>query len=194
MKMIERIKNIILKPGEEWNMINQEEASVKEVITNYLLILAFIPAFCQFIYYGIIGVQLPVFGYMEGVIVLGIRYAAITYISIVVAVFVAAYVIDALAPNFGSEQDYNKSLLLVIYSYIPVFITAIFFIIPYLGFFSILGLYGLYIFYQGIGVMKKTPADRIAAYFIVSILVAVAILLILWYVLGKIFLLGTAYM
>jgi len=38
MNLIERAKNIIIKPKDEWNVISQETTSVSQLTTGYLLI------------------------------------------------------------------------------------------------------------------------------------------------------------
>ena len=46
---------------------------------------------------------------------------------------------------------------------------------PALGFFGILGLYGIYLFYIGLPVLKKTPEDKRLVYMIVSALVIIGV-------------------
>jgi hypothetical protein len=188
MNLIERVENIILKPKEEWTVISQEDTTVAEVATNYLLVLALIPAVCQLIKYGFIGFDTSLDVHIGASLVLGIRYAAITYISTVLGIFISAYIINMLTANFGSAKDYNKTLQLLVYSFTPAFLAAIFVLIPFLGFLTIVGLYSLYLLYIGMGPMLKTPDNQVTAYFVVSFLVIIAIFVVLSYILGLFFL------
>jgi len=190
MNIIERVKNIVLNPKEEWGVISQETTTNSQLLVNYLLILAFIPAIGQLVRFGFVGYSLPFGGHLDGSLALGIRYAAISYITTVLGVFVSAYLIDMLAPNFESVKDSSKALQLVVYAYTPFLVLGIFNAIPGLAFLTIFGLYGLYIMYLGFTPMMQTPTERVASYFVVSLLVTIAVFLILGIILSKLFIPG----
>jgi drug/metabolite transporter superfamily protein YnfA len=59
--------------------------------------------------------------------------------------------------------------------------------IPALGILSLVGMYGLYLLYVGIQPMMKTSDDKITAYFVVSLLVIIAIYAILTTILAMAF-------
>lgn len=54
MNIFERAKNILITPGKEWSVIENEDANSSHVLT-YLLLLALIPAICSLIGFGFIG-------------------------------------------------------------------------------------------------------------------------------------------
>jgi hypothetical protein len=191
MNLIERVKNILIKPKEEWNVISQESTSVSQLVTGYLLILALIPAVAMFIRYGLIGYNLPFIGRIPGSIPFGIRQAVVIYITNVGGVFLSAFVIDALAPSFASQKNFTRAMQLVVFSYTAMFVAGIFNMIPGLGFLSIAGLYGLYLLYVGIKPMMLTPEDKVATYFIVSLLVIIVVYFILSMALSAIFIKST---
>ena len=174
MNLVDRAKNIILKPKEEWNVIDQEDTSVANLIITYLFPLALIPAIAAFIGYGVIGVA-----FFGPVLSWGIKQAIISFISTIAGVFISAMIIDMLAPNFGSTKDFRKTMQLVVYAYTPVMIAGAFQAIPVLGILSIVGLYGFYLLYIGVKPMMKTPDDKVTVYFVVSLLVIIAVYFIL---------------
>ena len=51
---------------------------------------------------------------------------------------------------------------------------------------GLFGLYGIYLWYLGLGPMKKTPEDKKVVYLIVSILVMIVVFIVVGLVLGKI--------
>ena len=55
MKLIDRIKNMLLNPKTEWEIIESEETDPKTLTLTYLLPLALIPAIASFIGFGLIG-------------------------------------------------------------------------------------------------------------------------------------------
>jgi hypothetical protein len=183
MNIIERVKNIILKPKDEWAVIDQETTSIQELFTNYLLLLALIPAIAV-----LIG-----FGFLHGGVFLlyGIKYAIFYYILLVASVAISAFIIDLLAQSFGAVKDTRKAMQLVIYSFTPALVAGIFYIIPALGFLAgLAGLYGLYILYMGLIPMMKTPEDKAIGYLVISILVIMVTFAVLFYILKVIIFIG----
>lgn len=187
MNLVDRAKNIILKPKDEWALIDQEQTSVATISATYLFPLALIPAIAAFIGYGVIGVA-----FFGPILSWGIKMAIISFISTMVGVYISAMIIDILAPNFGSVKDFRKTMQLVVYAYTPVMIAGAFQAIPALGILGIVGLYGLYLLYIGIKPMMKTPDDKVTIYFVVSLLVIVAVYVIIGAILSAI-LIGKTY-
>ncbi len=193
MNIIERAKNILIKPKEEWNVISQENTPAAKLVTSYLLILAIIPAAAQFVRYGLIGYNIPFVGHVSGSLSWGIRQAVVSYIATVGGAFLSAFIIDILATNFASQKNFNKAMELVVFSYTASFVAGIFYLVPGLGFLAMLGgLYGLYLLYIGLKPMMQTPEDKLASYFIVSLLVIIGVAIVLSVILGAILLSGAA--
>lgn len=188
MNLTERVKNIILTPKTEWSKIAIEEQSLTTVITNYVVPLVLIGAAATFIGYGLIGINYGLFR-MSG-IEWGIKMAVIQVLSALIGVIVTAFVVDALAPSFGSEKNINKSAQLVAYGYTPAFIGAIFNIFPPIALIgSLFSLYGIYLMYLGLGPIKKTPEDKKVIYLVVTIISLIVVYVVLGIILGSI--LGT---
>src|SRR5688572_9227620 len=117
MNLIERAKNIIVAPAREWDVIATEPPDTGKIITGYVLPLAGAAALAAFIGYGLIGANY--FGIRVSGIDLGIYQAINVLISALAAVFISAFVIDTLAPSFGSEKNMGRSVQLVAYSFTP---------------------------------------------------------------------------
>ena len=188
MNLIERAKNILLKPKEEWDVISKEQTSVNQLVTGYLLILAAVPAIATFIRYAFFGYSIPFVGHVSASLTWGIRQAVVSYLGMVGGVFLSAFIIDILAPGFSSEKNYNRAFQLVVFSYTASFIAGIFNLIPGLSVLSVVGLYGLYLLYIGLKPMMKTPDEKVTAYFVVSLLVIIGVYLVLSFILGSILL------
>jgi hypothetical protein len=184
MNLIERAKNIILKPKDEWDVISQETTSVNQLITGYLLILALIPAGAAFIKFGLIGTYTAFLGHVSVGFTFGIGQAVVSYITSVGGAVLSAFVIDALAPSFSSQKNMVRAMQLVVFSYTPMMLAGIFQIIPGLGFLGLVGLYGLYLLYLGLTPLMQTPEDKKVGYLVVSILITIVIYIILGVILG----------
>ena len=145
--------------------------------------LAALSAIAAFIGYGLIGIQF--LGYEVRGFNAGLQQALETFLVSVCAVFITAFVIDALAPSFDSEKNYGRSFQLVAYSYTAGWIGGLLQVLPVIAFLGTLfGLYGLYIMYLGFPVMKQTPKDKHLTYFIVSIIVLIVAYIIIGLILG----------
>lgn len=192
MNLAERAKKIITEPKNEWPLIEQENTPVMQLFTGYLLILALIPAVASFIGYGLIGVDVPFFGHI-GSFSWGIRQAIVQLIVTMGGAFISAFIIDALAPNFGAAKNFIKAFQLVVYAYTPAMIGGIFLIYPALGILATLaGIYGLYLLYLGIGPMMKTPHEKVTGYFVVSLIVTILVMVVLSIVFSGIIIGSTA--
>lgn len=172
-----RVKGIITKPVEEWQIINSEKPDIKQVITSYVLPLVIISSICTILGYALIGDN-TYYG-LIGVVnksgwLFGIREGIISIISSVAAVFVSALIINALAASFKSEQNFGKSFHLVSYSFTPLWIGGLLSIVPSISWIgALIGFYGLYLMYLGMMPLMKTPKDQTAGYLIISILVTI---------------------
>jgi len=193
MEIINRVKNILVAPKEEWATIEAEQNSHVKILTSYLLLLALIPAVCQFIRYGLVGHS--ILGvHVGGAISWGIRQALVSYISMIGGVYLTAWIIDLLAESFGSTKNFDKSFALVAYSYTAMCVAGVFYILPSLSVLATLaGLYGLYILYTGLKPMMKTPDDKQGVYFVVSLICVIVVSAILSAVLGAIFISSTLF-
>ena len=186
MDIINRVKNILITPKTEWVTVESERVPSTQLLTSYLLLLALIPAACQFIGQGFIGTT--VLGIkIGGSITFGVKAAISSYLTMVGGVYLSAWVINLLAESFGSEKDFDKAFALVVYSYTPMYIAGVFYLLPALSILaSLAAIYGLYILYIGLQPMMKTPADKTVVYFIVSLVCLVVVGAVLGFILGAI--------
>ncbi|HVG17116.1 MAG TPA: Yip1 family protein [Chitinophagaceae bacterium] len=185
MNLFDRAKNIIVSPNTEWNVIAAEQPDAPKIITGYVLPLAGLAAAAAFIGYGLIGFN--VLGYRMSGVNWGLYQALSVLISAIVSVYVSAFVIDALAPNFGSEKNLARSVQLVAYSFTPAWIGGMLSIFPALAFLGgLFALYGLYLLYLGMPKLKRTPTDKQTTYFIVSLVAIIVVYLVIGWILTSI--------
>jgi hypothetical protein len=185
MNLINRVKNIIAAPAKEWDVIATEEPNTGSIITSYVLPLAGVAAIAAFIGYGLIGTSF--LGVRIGSTNWGIYYALNVLVGAIAGVFISAFVIDALAPSFGSEKNMGRSVQLVAYSYTPTWVGGILAIIPSISVIGALfGLYGLYLLYVGMPKIKKTPEDKHVVYFVVSLVVIIVVYFIIGLIMSRV--------
>ena len=171
-----RVTSILKDPKREWPVIAAEPTTVEKLYSSYIAPLAAIPPIATFIGYSIVGLTLPFVGTYRVGIVRGLLSAFVSYVVSLVAVYVAAMVVDWLAPKFESTPNQLQALKLVAYSYTASWVASVVMVIPALGMLSIIGgLYSIYLFYVGLPVMMKTPESKVVPYMVVS---AVAVIFI----------------
>lgn len=164
MDIVERAKGILLNPKSEWRAIEQEPGDPSYLFANYVAFLAAIPAVCGFIGASIVGTRMPVAGIYRVGIVGGLAAAVVHYVLAFVMVYVVAIVTDALAPTFGAQKSQPNALKLVAYSMTPVWLVGVFSLLPGLRILSVLGLYGLYLFWLGLPALMKAPDEKTVPY------------------------------
>ncbi len=183
MNLVDRAKNILLSPNTEWEVIRSESPTTAELFTQYAVILAAIPAVAGFIGYYLIGLSFGGFGTIRLGIGTSFFWAILTFILSLVSVYVLAWIIDALAPSFGSTKDFISSLKVAVYAYTAAWIAGIFQIIPSLSFLAALaGIYSFVLLYIGLKKVKLVPEDKLIGYFIITIIVS----LVLYFIIGAI--------
>ena len=176
MDLKTRATNILSKPAAEWPVIAGESATPMELITGYAAPLAAIPAICGFIGMTIVGVSIPLMGTVRNGAVSGLSSAVVAWVLGLVGAYVAAIIIEKLAPTFQSRGDTTQALKLVVFSSTPIWVAGVLQLVPALGVLTILAvLYGIYLFYLGLPPMMHTPADKVIPYMVVAALVMIVI-------------------
>jgi len=182
MNLVDRAKNIIVSPKTEWDVIANEEPNTQQIIISYVFPLALIPTIASIIGWGVIGViGIKSFNY-------GIAMGLVQLLNALISVFLAAFVIDALASSFGSQKNLGRAVQLIAYSMTPAWIGGVLNIIPSIGWLGALfGLYGLYLLYIGLSPLMKTPEDKRVGYVIVSIVILIVVYFVIAAILTAIF-------
>lgn len=172
--LISRVKNIILTPSTEWDVIDKEPAEIGGLYRNYILILAAIGPVAAMIKSVVFGYSLLGVTYRPG-IVQAVGTAITSYIITLVGVFILAIVIDALAPSFGATKNRIQAFKVATYSGTAAWVAGIFGLLPGLGFLMLLGLYNLYLLYLGLPKLMKAPADKAMGYTVVTVVAAIVV-------------------
>jgi hypothetical protein len=180
-----RILNILTKPKEEWPVIANESTDVVTLYKEYVAPLSAIPAIGGFLGMTMIGVTVPYMGNIRTPIGSAFTELVVGYILALLATYLAALVVDKLAPTFHSAGGIVPALKMVAFSSTAVWVAGIMRVVPALGAVVLLAaLYGIYLFYLGLPFVMKTPVDKVVPYMIVSAVVIVVISVVLASVAG----------
>jgi hypothetical protein len=186
MNLIARAKNMLITPKTEWLVVASEEPDSGKIVMGYVVPLALLGAVAAFIGYGLIGFNAGFFR-MSG-INWGLYYAITLLVQLIVSLYLTALIVDALAPSFKSEKNFGRSMQLVAYGATPSLVASLFSILPLLA--GILALaatiYSIYLWYIGMGPVKKTPDEQRVGYLVVSILVLIVIYFIIGMIMARV--------
>jgi hypothetical protein len=181
--LITRVTNILTNPKQEWGVIAGETTSIAALYSGYIVILAAIPAVASFVQMAFISI---------GLFHIAMTYALIaTIVSYALglgAVYLAAFIIEKLAPNFQSQGDTLQALKLVAYANTAFWVAGVCNILPFLGILGMIagGVYSIYLFYLGLPVIMKTPQDKVIPYMIVAAVVILIIQMVIMLVVSAI--------
>lgn len=177
IEIIQRAKNILISPVEEWKVIKEESTDKSGVIRNYALPFTLLLAITSF--FGIF-----LFRNYVTLSIMVIR-AVVTFLSAFLSIYISAYLINELAPGFDSKKDLNSSFKLVIYSYTALFAShAIANLLLPLFFIAIFGIYSAYIIWTGLGPMMETSDDKKVVFGIISSLIILVVYVLMNTLLG----------
>lgn len=180
MNLVDRVKNILLQPKAEWEVIAAESTPTGELYTGYIMPLAAIGPAASIVGMSLVGISMPFMGTFRVPITSSVAHAVTSYVLTLVGVFIIALIIDALAPSFGGEKNQAQALKVAAYASTPSWIAGIVLILPMLGILGLLAaLYGLYLLYLGLPLLMKAPREKALGYTAVVVVVAIVVMAVI---------------
>lgn len=177
--LVARVKGIIMQPKSEWHVIDGEATSVGQIFMGYVVPLSAIPPIAAFIGMAVFGVGIPLIGTFRVPVGMALESAITRYILGLVAVYVMALIIDALAPTFGGQKSQVQALKVAAYSSTAAWLAGIFAIIPMLAWLGILALYSLYLLFVGLPIVMKSPTEKALGYTVVVIICEIVLFVVI---------------
>jgi Yip1 domain len=185
MSIVDRAKNIILKPAEEWNVIADEPATVNSLFTGYAMILAAIPLVAAVLFTGALGVTAAGLGGMGGgMMTMGFSAVAtmaiLGYVLSLVTLYVMSIIVNAVSPSFNGKSDMVQSTKLMTYASTPTWAAGLVSWIPILG--GLISLaaiaYVVYLIYLGLQPVLGVPKEKVAGFTVVIVLIYIVLSLV----------------
>jgi hypothetical protein len=184
--LVNRVRAILLRPKEEWQVIDKETTDIATLYRTYVMPLAAIAPIAGFIGGSLIGTSTAL-GTSRVPIVNGLVGAIVEYALALATTYIVAMVIDNLAPSNGGTRNMVQAFKVSAYSSTAQWIAGIFALIPALSPLSIVGIYGLYLLYLGLPLLMKAPAAKAASYTITVIVAVIVIFIVIAIVTGLLF-------
>ena len=180
MNIIERVKDILMRPGPAWDAIAGEPATTVQLYRDYVAPLAAIGPAASIIGLSLIGMQQPLAGFYRVPILTAVTEGVSAYALTLVGVYVIALLVDALARDFGGERNPIQALKLTAYSATPGWVAGVVHLVPALGGVALLAaLYGAYLFYLGLPRLMKVPQERAILFTVIVLVAGLVVVMIL---------------
>ncbi len=187
MDIVGRVKAVLLRPKETFQLIKTESATTQDLIFSYLAILAVVPAVASIIGMSVVGVSVPFMRAFRLPLINSLSRAIVQYVLTLVGAYVLGLIINALAPTFSGVKNNIQALKIAVYCATPTLVAGILHIVPALGVLVIIaGLYGLYLLYLAIPVMMECPKEKALVYTVTVIVVNIVISIIIGAIAGAI--------
>ena len=182
MDIVQRAKAMVLSPVSEWRAIAPESGDAAYLFANYVAILAAIPPACEFVRRLLFGWRGPRFEARHihhGGVFTSLFGTFIHYLAAFVVVYAMAAIIDGLATTFSAPKDRESAMKLAVYSMTPVWLAGVAALVPGLGFIRLIALvYGVYVFWLGLPILMKPPADKTGPYAIAAVVCGIVLWLV----------------
>jgi hypothetical protein len=189
-KLINRVRAILMRPKDEWRVIDAEPADIAALYRAYVIPLAAIGPIANLIGSALIGTNVPIVGAVRVPIVNAIVGAIVAFGLALLGVYIVARVIDNLAPQYSGTRNLTQAFKVAAYSSTAQWLAGIFALIPALSPLSIVGLYSLYLLYLGLPPLMKVPQEKATTYTVTVVLVALVVFVVIGALSGIV--LGTA--
>jgi hypothetical protein len=185
MSIVQRAKNIIVKPTDEWNVIASESATISGLFTGYAMPLALIPLVATILFTGLLGISAAdMMGLGSGMpldLMTIAGMAVVGFILSLVTLYIMGTVVKLVSPSFNGTSDKVQAMKLMTYAGTPTGVVALVSWIPFLGallrFAAIV--YVVYLIYLGLHPVLGVPKEKIAGFTVVIVLVYVVLALVI---------------
>jgi hypothetical protein len=167
---------LLSRPGETWERIDAEPATVKDLYRNWVAPLAAIPAVCNAV--GKLAFGIGIFGVgMRPSVGSAIAEMLAAYVATLAEVYLLSLVIDRLAPTYGGARGPMAALKLTAYSGTALWIAGILALYPPVGWLAGIlgGLCSLYLLYVGLPKLMRTSPEQQLSFFAVVLLAGLGI-------------------
>ena len=186
MSIVERAKNIILKPTDEWNVIAAEPATIGRLFTGYAMPLALILVASEILFSGLLGISAAdMMGLGGGIMSMGMTaiagMAVVGFVLSLVTLFVMGTIVKLVSPSFNGTSDKVQAMKLMTYASTPSWVVALVSWIPFLG--ALLSFaaiaYVVYLIYLGLHPVLGVPKEKIAGFTVVIVLIYLVLALVI---------------
>ncbi|WP_078085708.1 Yip1 family protein [Microbulbifer mangrovi] len=171
MRLLSHTIGIFTNPDKEWQAIRADKHSFLQVFFSHVPILALIPCIAGYI--GVTQVGFELGGHVSKLTpASGGSLAVITYIALLVGIYLVGEFINWMAKAYGVEGDeptrHYEGTALAVFITTPVLLAGIVMLYPHLWLvvtvMGLAGIYSVYLLYEGIPILMNMSKERAFLY------------------------------
>lgn len=170
--LLSRVQLVLLNPTSCWEQIRSEALDSLAIIKRYVLPLAAIPVMIVFLKVTVLGFESDILGTLRIPFFSALFYSVVFLAALIASIFVAALIIQKLAPKFESQVDANTAFAIVAYSLtpsVPLLFTPLIVGSFIQTVFWIASAYGVYLWFKAMACLITTPEPKKMPYFASSL-------------------------
>ena len=147
----QRIVGIVLRPGDEWELIAREDTSIDELTRRYIVPLSLLAPVATVIGMSYFDrtwdADAGYLGPPDQILAAG----ATTLFTSILSVFALAAIFVLIAPLYGSSRDYRAALKVATYGSVPVMLAGATLLLPVMALVGLIGLcHSLFVWWLGV--------------------------------------------
>ncbi|MBC8186206.1 YIP1 family protein [candidate division KSB1 bacterium] len=169
-KVMEKIKSIYLSPATFWDEVKTEQTTESAVIKDYFVFIAALPALAGFIGALFIGEN-----FFRSIV-----WAVLFFGCAVAGIFLFSKIIMFLGKSFDIKNDELNIFKLAAYTFTPILLAGVFFIIPVIYWLSIVGVYGFYFYWIGFQKIVICTEEEKFNFFFISLIVLIILTMLIY--------------
>ena len=154
------ITEFVHAPDLAWKRVLASSEQWHSLFEKYVFFLAAIPVISRF-FGQVLFAGAPIFN--------SLMYAIIGYLCSIGFLFAATFIAHRSVSIFDGKLSMDAAAKLVVYSFVPFFVSGVFFLLPPLSILSVVGFYSFYLFYTGIQCVAGIPKQKLMAYFMMNV-------------------------
>ena len=159
--LISRIKLVALSPKSCWSTIANEQADASKLLKGMVVPLLLVGALARAIGLCVVGLNLGPLGTWRPDFLPTLVSQLSAALVQVVVFLISVELVQRLAPFFSGNATRDRATSLVAHAMLPSLLAGILGIFPLLGILGfVLGIVGLYAFYQGVSVMTSVTEQQ----------------------------------
>jgi len=175
--LINRTKLVALNPKTCWDTVAADVTPPNELTKKFVLPLVVLGGLATVIGLQVFGITVPNLGTWRPGLFSALFQQVLTVVMMIVSFYVNALVMSKLAAQFKGNISYERAFSLEIHAALPALAIGLLAIVPWIPVFLglPLGIYSLYLLFQGARRMVTIPQERFVAFFIVYVVVSVLV-------------------
>jgi hypothetical protein len=173
-QVLTRIGDMIIQPKYMWRRIEKEDTTLEKIFSEYLSVLALIPTFAGFLGSLFRGSRF----------VVSFFWAIFFYVFLLIGAYALMQIIKYLAVNFKVNVNEISVYKFVAYSMTPFWVIGLFLLVPFFHWLTILGLYGFYIYLEGLFTLFNIPKEEKINFAVIAVLALILVLVFVFALAG----------